>query len=69
MLCRMVLSVPLRGIWSVINTSEDALTHLWTLHLIVGVSNGTVVVPVTVPVVPVVIGRTAGSTWKQKNYK
>lgn len=40
--------------------------YLWALHLVVRVCNGTVVVSVAVPIVSVVIGRTAGSTWGQE---
>ncbi len=39
------------------------IAYLWALHLVVCVSDCTVVVPVAVPVISVVIGRTARSTW------
>lgn len=44
------------------------MRYLWALHLVVCVCDGTVVVSVAVPIVSVVIGRTAGSTWGQETW-
>lgn len=43
--------------------------YLWALHLVVRVCDGAVVISVAVPIVSVVIGRTAGSTWGQETQR
>lgn len=47
-------------------TPKNPRPYLRALHLVVRVCDGAVVVSVAVPIVSVVIGRTAGSTWGQE---